>query len=189
MLAGCTTECLRGGEKSCPSPPASGKGQRELNDESTSLLPQQQSPRFTDRACHSLAGWVLDINPNPERAPVGFAEVVAARGGCRMITAAELAERLGGKRVGASYKAFCPAHNDQHDPNLDIKDGDRCVLVHCFAGCSQEAVLTAIVAKLGVEPRDLFADNGRDPIVAVYNYVDESGKLLFQVCRTASKKF
>src|ERR1041385_8641820 len=72
------------------------------------------------------------------------------------MTAAELAERLGGKRVGSSWKALCPAHNDQHTPNLNIKDGDKGVVFHCFAGCTQEAVLAAL-ADRGIETRELFA--------------------------------
>jgi hypothetical protein len=37
----------------------------------------------------------------------------------------------------------------------------------------------------------LYKPNGaaRDPFVAVYDYFDENGKLLFQVCRTADKQF
>ena len=49
----------------------------------------------------------------------------------------------------------CPAHDDRH-PSLSINAGDnREVLVHCQAGCTQEAVLAALRA-LGLwsEPRN-----------------------------------
>jgi hypothetical protein len=47
--------------------------------------------------------------------------------------------------------ARCPAHQDGH-PSLSIAEqGDR-ILVHCFAGCSQEAVIDALRA-LGLWPQ------------------------------------
>lgn len=42
------------------------------------------------------------------------------------------------------YVARCPAHDDK-SPSLAIKDcGDGRVLLHCFAGCETEDVLSAI---------------------------------------------
>ncbi len=42
------------------------------------------------------------------------------------------------------YVARCPGHDDR-SPSLAIKDGDDGrVLVHCFAGCETEDVLSAI---------------------------------------------
>jgi len=42
------------------------------------------------------------------------------------------------------YLARCPAHDDR-SPSLAIKDGDDGrVLIHCFAGCETEDVLSAI---------------------------------------------
>ena len=48
------------------------------------------------------------------------------------------------KRVGKdSYKACCPAHNDRN-PSLTITDvGDK-ILVHCFSGCTQDEVISAL---------------------------------------------
>jgi hypothetical protein len=59
------------------------------------------------------------------------------------MTAAELATKLGGKKVGRGYMALCPAHDD-HTPSLSIIDSDDEVLVHCHAGCSQEAVIQVL---------------------------------------------
>jgi len=69
------------------------------------------------------------------------------------------------------------------------------VLVKCQAGCSAKAVVDA----LGLRMADLFANGGgkkartgngsRANIVATYDYRDEAGKLLFQVCRFDPKDF
>ena len=50
------------------------------------------------------------------------------------------------------WSARCPAHADR-SPSLTIAEGDtRAVLLHCFAGCTVQA----IVAALGLEMDDLF---------------------------------
>lgn len=97
-----------------------------------------------------------------------------------------------GRRVGRQTRLLCPAHDD-HNPSLDVSKGDDGrPLVACRShGCSFEDVCRAI----GRDPSEF---NGRDaggewtpagPAVAVYDYTDEYGTLLFQVCRTADKKF
>lgn len=65
----------------------------------------------------------------------------------RHLTAEEIAHALGGKRNGShGWKAQCPAHTDS-DPSLGLtQEGDRC-LVHCYAGCSNEAVIDALRAR------------------------------------------
>ncbi|PZU74440.1 MAG: virulence-associated protein E [Sphingomonas sp.] len=47
---------------------------------------------------------------------------------------------LGGTWSGYIAMCRCPAHAD-HDPSLSIREGDRGILVTCFAGCSREDVL------------------------------------------------
>ncbi len=57
-----------------------------------------------------------------------------------------LISRLDGvKETGpGKYLSRCPAHDDR-SPSLAIKDGDDGrVLIHCFAGCETEDVLSAI---------------------------------------------
>ena len=55
------------------------------------------------------------------------------------------------------YMARCPAHDDR-GPSLSIGEGDQgSVLVHCFAGCSTEAVVNAV----GLELSDLFVSDPR----------------------------
>lgn len=100
------------------------------------------------------------------------------------------------KKSGAGFMARCPAHDDGK-ASLSVAPGkDQPVLLHCHAGCDAEDIL----AKLGLTWADLSAprerrtaDDGEwtpaGPAVAVYDYRDEDGELLFQVCRTADKQF
>lgn len=54
-------------------------------------------------------------------------------------------------RLAGGFKACCPAHEDRN-PSLSVKLGDVRVMLHCFAGCSEDAVLQA----LGISTQDLF---------------------------------
>jgi AAA domain len=98
----------------------------------------------------------------------------------------------GVKRRGQVYDAKCPAHEDHH-ASLTIGPGDKQpVVYHCHAGCDPDDILAAL--GLGHEavsgPRQ---DRGEwtpaGPAIAVYDYTDEAGKILFQVLRTADKDF
>ena len=63
------------------------------------------------------------------------------------MNAAELTKALGGHWHGASGIARCPAHDD-HDPSLSVRDGDDGrLLTHCHAGCSAEAVWSALLER------------------------------------------
>lgn len=100
------------------------------------------------------------------------------------------------KKSGAGFMAQCPAHEDG-TASLSVAAGStHPVVFHCQAGCTPDAVLD----KLGLSWADLSkpreqAQRGADewtpagPAVAVYDYRDEQGSLLFQVCRTAAKDF
>jgi putative DNA primase/helicase len=62
-----------------------------------------------------------------------------------------LARLDGVRRTGTdSWVARCPAHDDR-DPSLSVALRDGRLLIHCFAGCSPEAVLGAV----GLTWRDL----------------------------------
>jgi len=50
--------------------------------------------------------------------------------------------------------ARCPAHDDR-TPSLGVTLGRRAILFHCFAGCSQDQVLTALTAR-GVSSGSFF---------------------------------
>ncbi len=47
---------------------------------------------------------------------------------------------LGGRWAGYIAMCRCPAHNDS-EPSLSVRQGDRGILVTCFAGCDREDVL------------------------------------------------
>jgi hypothetical protein len=68
-----------------------------------------------------------------------------------MLTASDLAHALGARRTGSRWMARCPAHQDPH-PSLSIREQGGHILVHCFTGCRQEAVIDALRA-LGLWPR------------------------------------
>jgi hypothetical protein len=52
----------------------------------------------------------------------------------------------------------CPAHDDR-TPSLSVTLGRKAILFHCFAGCSNEAVIAAL-ERCGVRGRDLFDGSG-----------------------------
>lgn len=60
------------------------------------------------------------------------------------MTIAQIAAALGGKRVGRGWMATCPAHHDG-TPSLSLSIGrNGATLVHCHAGCTQAAVISAL---------------------------------------------
>jgi hypothetical protein len=68
------------------------------------------------------------------------------------VTTKEVLSRL--RRVRQSRKGWtslCPAHDDR-SPSLSVCDSNEKTLLHCFAGCTTEAVCAA----LSIETRDLF---------------------------------
>ena len=69
------------------------------------------------------------------------------RYGRRVMSAATVAAAIGGRKAGGGWIARCPAHDDRK-PSLSICDADDGrVLVYCFAGCDQSAVIEALRAK------------------------------------------
>jgi 5S rRNA maturation endonuclease (ribonuclease M5) len=102
------------------------------------------------------------------------------------VTAALSAAGSHQQRDGGDWT--CPAHDD-HNPSLSVSNGDGKVLIKCQAGCATEDVVTRIglaMADLFDEPRVI---DDRPRIVATYDYVDESGQLLFQAVRYDPKDF
>lgn len=103
------------------------------------------------------------------------------------VVTARLEERTGYRPHGGTDWR-CPAHEDGR-PSLSVTNGDGRVLLHCQAGCALDDVLAALNLSKG----DLFDRESerpeRDQIVARYPYVDEGGKLLFEVVRFSPKGF
>ena len=117
------------------------------------------------------------------------------------MTAQDILQRLRGVRGSrGQWTAQCPAHDDARN-SLSISEGrDGRILLHCHAGCGVDAIAGA----LGLSVKDLFAEDpgamgwndtigpkkkGRAPVVATYDYKDDSGKLLAQKQRRADKSF
>lgn len=105
-------------------------------------------------------------------------------------------------RSGGGYMVRCPAHEDG-SASLSVAEGkEHPVVFHCFAGCRPDDVLAALDLTWEdlSKPREQQEDRLRQPrrngrafaasgFVATYEYRDEQGELLFEVCRTADKKF
>jgi hypothetical protein len=86
---------------------------------------------------------------------------------------------------GRGWQGRCPGHEDDR-ASLSIGTGDDGrVLLKCHAGCAAAAIVSAV----GLEMRDLFSAQESHAPDAVFDYRDESGGLLFQVCRFPGKQF
>ena len=70
-----------------------------------------------------------------------------------MILEAVLARLQGVRRSGDGWLARCPAHEDKN-PSLSVRERNGKILLHCFAGCSIEAICQI----LGIKSSDLFRD-------------------------------
>lgn len=91
------------------------------------------------------------------------------------------------------WDALCPAHEDRN-PSFHLGEGnDGRALVFCHAGCT----LDEIAAALHIPLTEMFEPSSdSEPakpvqrrVVESYDYVDEDGRLLFQVQRTVPKGF
>ncbi len=70
------------------------------------------------------------------------------------MTVEELISSLEGvKQIGRGWRGKCPVHDD-NNPSLSIREGDRGILVKCWAGCSLEEICEAV----GIQVRELFYD-------------------------------
>jgi len=83
------------------------------------------------------------------------------------MTAEQLLTRLSGaRRNGGGWIARCPAHDDKN-PSLSVHDVEGTILLHCFAGCSFDEIVSAIK----LNPQGLFTHTGDKQIVACYDYL------------------
>jgi putative DNA primase/helicase len=75
----------------------------------------------------------------------------------------EIVLALMGRWSGSHGMVRCPAHDDLH-PSCSVTDSpDGKVLVRCFSGCSQEALIDALRRRgLWGQPRDIFAIDAAD---------------------------
>ena len=113
-----------------------------------------------------------------------------------MIRAEEIVRALGGRWNQNCGMCRCPAHED-HNPSLSVKQHNGRVLVHCHAGCPQDAVLDALAAQ-GLDIRYFDEVNSGDPIGDYHHpklgkashtwpYVDATGKLIGYMARFETK--
>lgn len=77
------------------------------------------------------------------------------------VRARDIVANLGGTWSRGRGMCRCPAHEDR-TPSLSVTLGSRAILFHCFAGCSNEAVLTAL-GRRGVVMGALFDGGGAPP--------------------------
>src|SRR5215212_9317977 len=59
-------------------------------------------------------------------------------------------------RNGEKAMSFCPAHDDRTNPSLSLRAENGKLLMHCFAGCCPED----IVSEIGLQMNDLFIEGG-----------------------------
>jgi Protein of unknown function (DUF3631) len=99
----------------------------------------------------------------------------------------------GVKKSPNGWEAQCPAHEDKHS-SLSVAHRDGRWLLNCHAGCSVDAIVSAV----GLKISDLFDSDARKPktngksgslFVAEYIYRTADGELSRKVCRTADKQF
>ena len=109
-----------------------------------------------------------------------------------MSTAEEIVQALEGRWNRDSGMCRCPAHEDSN-PSLSVEQNNGRVLVHCHAGCPQDAVLDALAAQsLDIRRSNDVNSDGhisdyRHPKLGkssyVWPYYDAAGKLIGYVAR------
>jgi hypothetical protein len=95
-------------------------------------------------------------------------------------------------KTAGGWSARCPAHDDRR-ASLSVATGDDGrILLHCHAGCPVEKVVGALglaMKDLGPTHAGKAESSPKGRIVQTYDYTDEEGRLLFQVCRMEPKGF
>ena len=100
------------------------------------------------------------------------------------------------RKAGSELLWRCPNHEDQH-PSLSINPTKDCFMCGPCGVGGTPWQLAAFLGKLGADDkpavtawlRECGLLNGKREIVAVYDYRDERGNLLFQVVRYEPKDF
>lgn len=105
-----------------------------------------------------------------------------------MHTLRDVATALRAIKVGSYYMAHCPTHNDR-SPSLKLAETNGKLLVHDFGGCPQEKVITELRSR-GLWPENVSRyPSAWGEIVQTFDYTDERGQLLYQICRFEPKSF
>jgi hypothetical protein len=102
--------------------------------------------------------------------------------------AREIAEKLGrAERRGHDWRCNCPLHNGHSLTLRDSPEGK--LLVKCFGGCDSKDILAELRRRNLDFPPGRESPRAKSRIIARYDYADEQGAVLFQVCRTSAKEF
>lgn len=115
--------------------------------------------------------------------------------GAQEIRAALACGRQGCDCAKTGVKTHCPGpshRNGDRKPSLGVTESGGKVLVKCYGGCDQPAVIAELQERdLWPRAEDRAPARGREPtrIVATYDYRDASGGLNFQVTRMEPKSF
>jgi hypothetical protein len=93
---------------------------------------------------------------------------------------------------GGYWMAKCPVHDDGTASLKIMRGTKQPVILDCKAGCQTKDVRAALkltIADISAPKEQRGEWTPRGDAIAVYDYVDEHGALLSQVCRTAEKQF
>jgi hypothetical protein len=96
------------------------------------------------------------------------------------------------KKTGEGrWMACCPAHKDKHE-SLSIKELPDRILIHCFAGCGANEVLSS----LGMDFEDLYPDHSfrrkefkgqRISFSDAYKILSMEGLVLFHIAKDVQR--
>jgi hypothetical protein len=86
-------------------------------------------------------------------------------------------------RNGEKAMSFCPAHDDSNNPSLSLKTENGKLLLHCFAGCRPEDILSEI----GLQMKDLFVKEGGGSSIPPNTLARSERKPAFQWAKRACK--
>lgn len=99
------------------------------------------------------------------------------------------------RKEGAQWMGFCPAHADGESSgrrSLSIKEGERGIVFHCFAGCTNADIVAALHMRMSdlfyAPPEAAQAEPEGQRVIAEYVYRDESSQPLYKVVRYANPK-
>ena len=79
--------------------------------------------------------------------------------------------------------SFCPTHDDRSSPSLSLKAENGRLLLHCFAGCRPED----IVSEIGLQIKDLFLEGGGGSFIPPNTLARSERKPAYQWAKRACK--
>jgi hypothetical protein len=86
-------------------------------------------------------------------------------------------------RNGEKAMSFCPAHDDRTNPSLSLMAENGRLLLHCFAGCQPEAIISAV----NLEMKDLFVEGGGESSIPPGTLARSGRKSAYQWARRSCR--